>query len=186
MAFSLPLVIPWITRNCLQAREDWSAAGALACDASHGCLGEKQHPVPFEREDNRQGEREWHRSQGAASTRRLFKASMLNTQLKEISASKSTDALSLRIRQGSDQPVVPGLQLSSCSKARPAQPAFPSTVLLHYQECITAFSPATSYRVGGLLMLCMSMGWQQRKLLRKRKRLNSRETATFLSKRIGG
>lgn len=186
MAFSLPLVIPWITRNCLQAREDGSTAGALACDASHGCLGEKQHSVPFEREGNRQGESERHGSQGAASARHLFKASMLTTQLKDVSANKSTNALSLHISWGSDQSAIPGLQLSSRSKARAAQPAFPSSVLLRYQQCITAFSPATSYRAGGLLMLCMSKGWQQRKLLRKRKRLNSRETATFLSKRTGG
>ena len=80
-----------------------------------------------------------------------------NTQLKEISAGKSTDTLSLHISQGSDQSTAPGLQVLSCSKARLAQPAFPSIVFLHYQVCITVFSPATSYRAGGLLMLCMCM-----------------------------
>lgn len=110
-----------------------------------------------------------------------------NTQLKKaISASKSTDTLSLHTSQGSDQPTAPGLQVSSCSKARLAQHAFPSLVFLHCQVYITVFSPVTSYRAGGLHMLCMCMGWQQRKLLNKRKRLNSRETATFLSKRTGG
>lgn len=82
-----------------------------------------------------------------------------NTQLKKaISASKSTDTLSLHTSQGSDQPTAPGLQVSSCSKARLAQHAFPSLVFLHCQVYITVFSPVTSYRAGGLHMLCMCMG----------------------------
>lgn len=61
------------------------------------------------------------------------KSDCFNAQKKEISTSKPTGILSFHISQGSNQPVAPGLQKRSCSKARLAQPALPSAVVIHYR-----------------------------------------------------
>jgi len=128
------------------------------CTASHGCW-EGSNAQPLVREkmtDKELANDTGHRGQLLPGI--FSKLEYYNTQLKEISATKSTDTLSLHVSQGSDQPTAPGLQVSSCSKARLTQPASPSIALLLYQVCITVFSPVTSYRAGGLLMLCMCMG----------------------------
>lgn len=131
------LLEPWPTMLPMAA---WERSNTLAREKTMG-----------EEKENNPG----HRGQLLPDT--FPKPECYHAQLKQISAGKST--LSLHVSQGSDQPAGPGLQASSCAtrtKGGLAQPAFPS--FLHYQTYITAFSPATSRRAHGLLVLRVCLG----------------------------